>query len=295
MADVMREPGFPPLQFAGRVGLHGGFGFPIQIEDTVLGVITFFSRDIRSPDESLLTMFTSIGGQIGQFIERLRAEAALKASEEKLNYLIRRFVPSAVVEQLTSDTKDVVQLGGARHIVSVLFADIRGYTSLTESLEPPALMDLLNSYFRIIGRVILKHGGTINQYAGDMIMATFNVPNPQPDHALRAVQAAQEAQAALREHHAHNANPKVAAQFGIGINTGAVVVGYVGFEERFDFATLGETTNLAFRLSSIAEGGQILIGDQTLREIQPTVQTRPLGPIKLKGRTEPFPVHEVEW
>lgn len=290
MADVGNEPGFPPLALAARAGLHGGLGFPVSLRSEVLGVVTFFSRDIRPPDADLLNMFMAIGSQMGQFIERRRAETALRASETKLNYLIRRFVPRAVAEQVMA-TPGVVQLGGERRTVSVLFADIRGYTALTETLDPPALMDVLNQYFGAIGRVILKHGGTINQYAGDMIMASFNAPNVQENHVERAVRAALEAQAALEE---LRQKTPIAAQFGMGVNTGPVVVGYLGFEDRFDYATLGETTNIAFRFSSMAEGGQILIGEETLRNLNGYLKVQPLGPLKVKGKEQPLPIYLVE-
>jgi class 3 adenylate cyclase/DNA-binding NarL/FixJ family response regulator len=227
-----------------------------------------------------------------ELAERRRAEAALRESEAKLNYLIHRFVPGAVAEQLMA-SKQEVRLGGERRTVSVLFADIRGYTALTEALDPPALMDLLNTYFGIVGRVILKYGGTINQYAGDMIMASFNAPDPQPDHAERAVQAALEAQAALTDHR-WNSKESLTAEFGMGVNTGPVVVGYLGFEDRFDYATLGETTNIAFRLSSTAERGQVLIGPETLALVRRHVEVQALGPLMLKGRVEPLPVYLVE-
>jgi len=290
MADILNEPGFPPLVIAAHAGLHSGFGFPIQLGRDILGIVTFFSRDIRSPDHDLLLMFASIGSQIGQFIERRRAEQKLRASEEKLNYLIRRFVPQAVAEEVMA-TPGHVQLGGEQRVVSVLFADIRGYTAITEKHTPKEVMDILNQYFGVIGRVILKHGGTINQYAGDMIMASFNAPALQSDHEARAVQAAMEAQTALS---ALRETTDLAAQFGMGVNTGPVVVGYVGFEDRFDYATLGETTNIAFRLSSMAEGGQVLIGEETLQKVRDAVQIEALGPLKLKGREQPFSVFRVE-
>jgi PAS domain S-box-containing protein len=292
MADVMNHPGFPPLAIADRAGLHGGMGFPIQINDDIIGVMTFFSRAIRPPDADLLEMFGAIGSQIGQFVERRRAEDALRTSEANLNYLIHRFVPSAVADQLTSGSHNVT-LGGERRVVSVLFADIRGYTSLTETLDPPTLMDVLNTYYGIIGRVILKHGGTINQYAGDMIMASFNAPNPQLDHAARAVQAALESQIELQAARL-NQTTLVNVHFGMGVNTGPAVVGFVGFEARFDYATLGETTNIAFRFSSMAEGGQVLIGPETLAEVKDRVDVRPLGPLTLKNRAAPLPVFVVE-
>ncbi|HNB53415.1 MAG TPA: adenylate/guanylate cyclase domain-containing protein, partial [Anaerolineales bacterium] len=294
MADVMNHPDFPPLFFAGKIGLHGAFGFGIRLGREVLGVMTFFSRVIRQPDEEIIRMFKAISSQIAQFVERRRAEEALRQSEARLNYLLRRFVPRPVAEQLM-DRQQGVQLGGEEREASVLFADIRNYMRIARAITPPELMNLLNRYFGIIGRVILKFGGTINQYAGDMIMATFNAPHEQPDHGSRAVRCALEAQAALLQEKPPR-GVDVPVQFGIGVNTGPVVVGYLGFEDRFDFATLGETTNLAFRFSSLAQGGQVLIGPTTFDLVQDSLVYNLLDKTTLKGSDAPIQLYEaVSW
>jgi PAS domain S-box-containing protein len=291
MADVMNHPGFPALTFAGQVGLHGAFGFPILVSGELLGVMTFFSRIIRPPDAQILQLFSVIAGQIGQFLERRRAEEALRRSEARLSYLIRRFVPREVAEKLVI-TDDSVRLGGEHREVSVIFADIRNYMKITRELEPPELMDLVNRYFGIIGRIILKHEGTINQYAGDMVMATFNAQDDQADHAARAVRTALEAQVALLDpDHQLASSPRV--QFGIGVNTGMVVAGYVGFEDRFNFATLGDTINMAFRLSSFAQGGQVIIGEETHAQTSEYFNYKSLGGVNLKGGHGPMEIYEA--
>lgn len=291
MADVMNHPDFPPLFFAGKIGLHGAFGFGIRLGGEVLGVMTFFSKVIRQPDEEIIRMFKAISSQIAQFVERRRAEEALRQSEARLNYLLRRFVPRPVAEQLM-DRQQGVQLGGEEREASVLFADIRNYMRIARAITPPELMNLLNRYFGIIGRVILKYGGTINQYAGDMIMATFNAPHEQPDHAARAVRCALEAQAALLQEKPPR-GVEVPVQFGIGVNTGPVVVGYLGFEDRFDFATLGETTNLAFRFSSLAQGGQVIIGPTTFTLVETSLNYNLLDKTTLKGSDSPIQLYEA--
>lgn len=291
MADVMNHPDFPPLFFAGKIGLHGAFGFGIRLGGEVLGVMTFFSKVIRQPDEEIIRMFKAISSQIAQFVERRRAEEALRQSEARLNYLLRRFVPRPVAEQLM-DRQQGVQLGGEEREASVLFADIRNYMRIARAITPPELMNLLNRYFGIIGRVILKYGGTINQYAGDMIMATFNAPHEQPDHAARAVRCALEAQAALLQEKPPR-GVDVPVQFGIGVNTGPVVVGYLGFEDRFDFATLGETTNLAFRFSSLAQGGQVIVGPTTFDLVQSSLRFNLLDKTTLKGSDSPIQLYEA--
>ncbi len=228
----------------------------------------------------------------------------LKTANARLDYLLRHFVPASVAQQLMHQ-RELPRLGGRRRIVSVLFADVRGYTSLAEAMEPESVMELLNRHFGVMGRLIAERGGTINQYAGDMIMAIFNAPDDQPDHALRAVQVALEMQAALQGSREILTDPTalkeplasfelpLVVEFGIGVNTGPAVVGYLGFEDRFDYTAIGDTTNVASCLSAVAQAGQVLLGPQTCELVRDHIRTRPVGPIQLKGKAAPLPVYEA--
>jgi len=218
----------------------------------------------------------------------------LREANERLDYIVRHFVPANLAERLIMQP-ELPQLGGQRRIVTLLFADIRGYMTVAEMLEPEVVMRLLNRYYAVIGRLITERGGTINQYAGDQLMAIFNAPNDQPDHALCAVRAALDVQAALRSMKSDvpEGEQAIAVQFGIGINTGEAVAGYLGFDDRFDYTALGDTTNVAARLSSTAPSGAVWIGPQTFEAVRESIPTRPVGPQQLKGKAAPVMVYEA--
>jgi len=218
----------------------------------------------------------------------------LRDTNKHLDYIVRHFVPTNVAERLVTQT-ELPHLGGQRRIVSVLFADVRGYTSLAEALAPEVVMNWLNRNFAIMSKLIAEYGGTITHYAGDQIMAIFNAPDEQPDHAIRAVRAALKIQAALLSinRRAPDEHGPSVVQVGIGINTGPAVAGYLGFEDRFDYTVIGDTTNVAARLSSAAHSSEVLLGPQTLQAVRGHVYTREVGLMRLKGKSEPVMVYEA--
>jgi adenylate cyclase len=218
----------------------------------------------------------------------------LKTANQRLDYLLRHFVPASVARQLMAQ-QELPQLGGQQRTATILFADVRGYTMLAETMEPEEVMNLLNQRFQVIGSLIAEYGGTINQYAGDQLMAIYNAPEDQPDHALRAVTAALDTRAALLalDQQFAESEPTRLVRFGIGINTGPVVVGYLGFEDRFDYTAIGDVTNIAARLSTTASVNQVLIGPQTYEAVRRHVQTQPVGPLQLRGKAAPLMAYEV--
>jgi class 3 adenylate cyclase/putative methionine-R-sulfoxide reductase with GAF domain len=226
--------------------------------------------------------------------KRKDAESALEAANVRLDYLLRRFVPDSLARQLVTG-QNLPSLGGEQRVVSVLFADIRGYTLLSEVLKPEELMRVLNRHFAVIGSSIRTYGGTISQYVGDMVMALFNAPEDQPDHAVRAVRAGIDLRGALFElgQQSLEGDLPIVVRFGVGINTGPAVAGYLGFEDRFDYTAVGDTVNTASRLSAAAHSGEVLIGPQTFEAVRGHILTRMLGPIKLKGKSEKTLVYEV--
>lgn len=258
-------------------------------------------EDLRAAFEAGASDYISKPPNDVELLARVRAALRLKqeidqrrASEIKLGLLLRRFVALNVAEHLIHEP-GLPHLGGERRVVSVLFADMRNYTTWAETLSPEKAMDTLNEHFAILGRLIVEHGGTINQYAGDQIMALFNAPDDQPDHALRAVRAALAMQAALitKRQLAPEEHRAWIAQLGIGINTGPTVAGYLGFEERFDYTAIGDTTNVAARLAGVAHGGQIVIGEETYQSVRSIISTRPVGPLTLKGKSTQVTAYEV--
>jgi class 3 adenylate cyclase len=185
-----------------------------------------------------------------------------------------------------------VALGGARQPISVLFADVRGFTKLAEQLQPEMLFDALNYHLSLGAQAVLNHEGTLDKFMGDAIMAFFNAPLPQPDHALRAVATAVEMQARMASK-AKTVPLQLRLQFGIGIASGEAVVGNIGTAQLMNYTVIGHSVNLAKRLQEAAKGGQILIDDSTYQAVQPHVRARSLETVEVKGFSTPVLVYEV--
>ncbi|MCD6554249.1 MAG: response regulator [Anaerolineae bacterium] len=225
---------------------------------------------------------------------RLRAkhrEDDLLDTERRVRDTFQRYVSTRVVEKLLRNPERV-ELGGVEQEVTILFADLRGFTALAEHLPPERLIGVLNGYLTAGAQPILEHDGTINQYAGDEIMAIFNAPLRQDDHVLRAVKAGLAIHQRLRTYHA-TLEPELRLNCGVGIGTGQAVVGNVGTPQIMNYTAVGDVVNLAKRLEESAQGGQVLIGANSYQHVRDLVVVRSLPPLTVKGREEPVAVYEV--
>ena len=219
--------------------------------------------------------------------------AQLIESRAQLDNLLHRFIPAPIADQIILSPLQV-KLGGEKRQASALFADMRGFTGLAEWMEPEMLMETLNRHFSVLGQAVFLHGGLITNYAGDLLMAVFNALDDQPDHALRAVRTGIEIQQALSLlQQKPQAGMPFSFDFGIGINSGECVLGYLGFENRFEYTALGENINIASRLSGAASAGQILMAENTYQQIAGQVNARALGEIHLRGHREAVLAYEV--
>lgn len=271
---------------------HSALYTPLLINDRVLGVLSVMtytpSRGIFTPhDASLLSALTDYASIA---IENSRNYAALRTSSQQVRDSFERFVPPSVVQQVL-DRPEGVQLGGQRQTVSVLFADIRGYTSWSENSEPERIIETLNHYLELAGGVVLGWEGTLDKYMGDGLMAFFNAPNNQPDHVHRAVDAALAIMQAAREvnnQHGHQ------LAYSIGVHTGEAVVGYIGTRQALNYTAIGDTVNLTKRLQEAAAPGQILIEESVVRALGNRLKAHPLGELRVKGRKAPAVVYELQ-
>ena len=209
---------------------------------------------------------------------------------EDLRKIFERMVSPLVIQQL--DLERLRQRGGEQRLVTVLFADMRGFTSFAETVSPEELMEVLNQYLAVAAKAILEEGGTVDKFMGDAVMAWFNAPVEQPDHARRAVRAALRIREGVRQTQASLPRERRLA-FGVGIHTGLAVMGLVGTEKRQDYTIVGDTVNIAKRLEEAARENQILLSESTYRLAQGLVETRPLPPMHLKGKRQPVAVYEV--
>jgi adenylate cyclase len=218
---------------------------------------------------------------------------------ERVRDMFARFVPEAVVDDVLARVDDELRLGGERRVVTVLFSDIRGFTSYSEDRAPEEVIEVLNRYLTTMSDVILDHGGTLIAYMGDGIMATFGAPTEQVDHADRALAAAEAMAGPALE--AVNAWLRARGgqnfKIGIGLNSGPVMAGNVGSQRRMEYTTIGDTTNTASRLESMTKGSEhtIFLADSVRRMLtrQRTDLVR-VDAMRVRGKDEPVVVWSVE-
>ncbi len=203
--------------------------------------------------------------------------------------LFERMVSPAVIEQLDPDK---LQLGGKRAGITTLFADIRGFTSYSENLDPEILVAVLNRYLAAAADAILSEQGTIDKFMGDAVMAWFNAPIPQQDHALRAIRAALGIRRAV-ELLKNDIPVEMQRSFGVGIHYGEVVLGLVGTETRLEYTAIGDSVNTAKRIQENAQAGQILISAEVHKQLANVLEVNPVAPIVAKGKRLPLEVYEV--
>lgn len=203
--------------------------------------------------------------------------------------LFERMVSPAVIQDLNSAS---LKLGGQRREVTVLFADIRGFTAFSETVEPEVLVAVLNRYLAAAADAVLEQDGTVDKFLGDAVMAWFNAPIPQVDHTLRAVRAA----LAMRNAVAQLNRETVAGErlaFGIGISVGDAVLGLVGTEKRLDYTAIGDCVNTAKRIQENSAGGQILMSRAAYERVEGLVRVKLCPPVLAHGKREPVQVVEL--
>jgi adenylate cyclase len=219
---------------------------------------------------------------------------ALEAwNRRQIVHLFGKYVSKGVVDLLVRHPERV-SLGGKKACLTVLFSDIRGFTAMTEGADPGSVSDLLNEYFESMTTILFSHGGTLDKFMGDGLMAFFGDPVACPDHAVRAVQTGLDMMtgvAALREQWLGEG--KAGFEIGIGINTGEMIVGNHGSGEFFDYTVIGDEVNLASRLEKKARGGQILISEAVCEAVKGHFEIESLGTTAVKGKADPVPIYQV--
>jgi adenylate cyclase len=215
----------------------------------------------------------------------------LRQRQKLIRATFERFVSPSIVETLLKDP-DLVKPGGILQPITVMFADLEGFTSLSERVDPESLLALLNAYHSFIVKIILQYRGTIDKLLGDGVMALYNTPLEQPDHISRAVKSALHIQDELHWFH-QSLPPEHRMTINFGIHTGEAVVGIVGTENLMNFTAVGDTVNVAARLQSIADKGQILVSRVVYEETQDFIFGRSRGLLPVKGRRESVDVYEI--
>ena len=216
------------------------------------------------------------------------------SDEKRLKSTMYRYMTQELAEELLK--LDDAKLGGDRKEVSILFSDIRGYTTLTENLEAEEVVGMLNEYFESMVEAVFKHKGTLDKYIGDAIMAVYGSPLPLQNHAWMAVQTSLEMRHRLEAFNARrHAENKQKIKIGIGINSDVVISGNIGSSKRMEFTAIGDGVNLGSRLESVSKqyGCDIIISDNTYEPCKHLIWARELDYIRVKGRNEPVSIYEL--
>jgi adenylate cyclase len=237
--------------------------------------------------------------EVGELTRAFNEMGDSLAQKQRVQNAFGRYVNDYVLSQLLEGTEGEEQTGSERE-VTILFADIRHFTRLSEGMKAPDVVALLNEVFQMVSDRILEQGGTIDKFIGDSVMAYFGAPVPHPDHAQRAVNAAVEIIETIAERNRRSRNlqlgaPKLApVEIGIGVHMGNVVVGNIGSDRRTDFTAVGDAVNVAHRLEKLARPAEILVSEAVQRCVRGAVQLRFEGERQLSGREEPVHVYSVK-
>jgi adenylate cyclase len=293
--DVEEDERFSKSQSLRISGIRSAMCAPLIYKDRLFGLfyVDCLSRPYAFSKEEL-SIFSVVAAEAAISFDNARAheELSRRALERRA---LERFLDSAIVDKILA-SPDQVHLGGENQIATILFSDIRGFTRMSERMEPHQVVELLNEYFSEMTELIFENGGTLDKYLGDGIMAIFGAPLAKRDDSRRAVKTAIEMQRAMTQLNCkwqeRGQNP---LQIGVGVNTGSVTAGNIGSAKRMDYTVIGDAVNLASRLCANAAGGQILISESTFAEISGHTPARRLAPIRVKGKEAPVEVYEILW
>jgi adenylate cyclase len=268
---------------------------PLLGKDGILGVIYVDNQDQVKPfSEDDLDLLNALAAETSIAVDNaMTHEQLLKEALARAAYC--RFMPQHVVNEILANPK-ALSLGGSNRTVTMLFSDIRGFTSMSETMPPETVVEVLNYYFSEMTPIVFEQDGLLDKYIGDGLMALFGVPYESDEAAANAVAAAINMQRRMLKINLELAKkgfPEIA--IGIGINTGTVTIGYIGSEQRTDYTAIGDAVNLAARLEKHAGPWQILISRSTMEAIGDRFPLAISGEITVKGRKEPVQIYEVLW
>jgi adenylate cyclase len=293
--DAASDEEFAGVDSIVSQGVRSTICAPLVGESRVHGAIYADRLDpfaAFKPDD--LELISAVAAQTAIAVENARAHERL-AREEVARANYSRFLPEYVVKQML-ENPDSFKLGGVNQTITILFADIRGFTRISEHAAPEKIVSLLNRYFSAMTDIIFAHGGTLDKYLGDGLMALFGAPTTTPEDASNALNAAVAMQRRLLGINTELRQEGLSeVGVGIGLHTGDVIVGYIGSERRSEYTAIGDAVNTASRLESNAKGGQILISDATAKAARSRYKLQPREPINVKNREQPVVLWEVDW
>jgi adenylate cyclase len=292
--DVSADERFNSSESLKISGLRSAMCAPLVGKNRLFGILYVDNLEKASAfTQEELNVFALVAAQAGAAIDNVAAHEKI-AQQSLQRSALERFLSPEVVEMVVANPD--IRLGGINQEVTIMFADIRGFTTMSEEMEPSRVVEILNEYFTRVTDVIFDNGGTLDKYMGDAVMAVFGAPISKGNDAANAVNSAIQIQRLLIE-----LNRDAAARrwpelrVGIGINTGSAIAGNIGSPRRLDYTVVGDAVNTAQRLMSNAAGGQVLIAESTAKKLGKDFDLERLPELKVKGRSEAVPVFRVGW
>ena len=296
-SDALVDPRFGAGDSIRFHGIRSAMCAPVWNKEEVIGIIHVDSPMLTNCFTlNDLDLLTALANYAAVAVERARLNQKIVAEEKKRERLGRFLSPQVTSRILaTSESQDMGMGVPEVKEASVLFADIVGFTTMSESMSPAAVGLLLNDYLSRMTDTVFKFEGTLDKYIGDAIMAVFGAPLDMPDHAARAIRCALEMRERLEEFNAERREQGPQLNIRIGINSGNVVAGEIGSVNKKEYTVLGDTVNTASRLeSSVAKPGMIVIGENTQAAVKDLFELTSLGKATLKGKQKEVTVYAVE-
>jgi adenylate cyclase len=292
--DVSQDERFSGSESMKISGLRSAMCAPLQGKERLFGILYVDNLEKASAfTQEELNVFALVAAQAGAAMDNAAAHKKI-AQQSLQRSALERFLSPEVAEMVVANPD--IRLGGTNQEVTVLFADIRDFTPMSETLEPGRVVEILNEYFTRVTDVIFDNGGTLDKYMGDAVMAVFGAPIAKGNDAANAVNSAIQIQRLLIElNRDATARKWPKLRVGIGINTGNAIAGNIGSPRRLDYTVVGDVVNTAQRLMSNAAGGKILIAESTASKLGDSFDLKRLPAMKVKGRSEAVPVFSVGW
>lgn len=292
VADVQSDRRYTPTQLP---DIRSLLVVPLIHEQEPIGTLSVGSSRAGAFEENHRHVLSILANQASvaiikarYFEERVRSK---EREKEALRNLFQRYVSPAVVERLIDGSADLA-LGGKRQEISVMFADLRGFTGFSENEAPERLIEVLNQYLALAVQAILAQDGTLDKFMGDAVMAFFNAPLPQPDHVMRAIRAALAMRQAITDYNGRQAD-HLPLGFGIGIHVGQVVIGNVGTAHQMNYTAIGDPVNLAKRLEEWSGAGEIILSQAAYEAAQAEIVVEDLGWVRVRGRSTPEHIYAL--
>lgn len=292
-ADALSDDRFDGAESILLQMIRSSMAVPILHDNHLMGVMLIDSSvSINAYSEKDLLLLTSIANQTAQFIKNVEMAKKIE-SEAVTRERFQRLLSPDLAEMVVSGAL-MVEQGGESRNATVLFADIRNFTAMSENMDASGVLEMLNEFFELMVEIVFGYEGTVDKFVGDMIMVIWGAPVTHHDDPIRAVRAALKMQSALAEFNGtREAMKEPPIHMGIGINSGELVAGYIGSSRTMSYSVIGDAVNVASRLCGAAKAGQILISEDTVRLLDKHFEVNELDPLHAKGKSKPLKVYNV--